>query len=176
MSFKNSILSMIVALVLGASICYFAMSQTAKEKSAWIDIKKLYSEFDYKKEIEKKVKSIEGERQRIMDSLELDLKIFIKKAESVKPDPEKINEFEAKRQEYLMKKDQFEKDNITMEENYNAQILNQLNQYVKDYCKENKLEFVFGADGNGNLMYAPESKDITTDVLVYVNNKYKGVK
>ena len=51
-----------------------------------------------------------------------------------------------------------------------------LNDVILDYGKENECDYILGADGSGSLMYAKDSDDITKDVLVYINNKYKGVK
>jgi len=57
---------------------------------------------------------------------------------------------------------------------YDKEILAQLNQYVRDFGAKNNYEYIFGNDGNGSLMYAQESNDLTRQVTEYINQKYAG--
>ena len=52
--------------------------------------------------------------------------------------------------------------------------MTQLNEYIEDFGEENKLDYIFGANGTGTIMYGNESKDVTKEVVTYVNKKYVG--
>ena len=47
-----------------------------RSKTGYIIIEEVYNKFDLKKELEKQFNSIKTERKKILDSLELDLKLF----------------------------------------------------------------------------------------------------
>lgn len=147
-----------------------------KKKIVYVKTGELYSGFEMKKELENTYVTVQKGRKHQLDSLELELKILNKRFDVEGEKKELVNIFEAKRENYLLKKQQFEQDDALMQEQFTAKIQKQLNQYVMDYGKENECDYILGADGSGSLMYAKDSDDITKDVLVYINNKYKGVK
>lgn len=161
--------------ILSVSAMLLMSSCSGNSKLGWVNINEIYTEFVFKKELEKKLLETKQARKGILDSLELELKILSKEIQSENgKSKERIALFEVKRENYLNKKQQLEDDNSVMEGQYNEQILNQLNQYLKDYGKENKFRYIFGTSGSGSLMYAEEADDITKDVIVYINEKYKG--
>ncbi len=53
-------------------------------------------------------------------------------------------------------------------------VINDINDYVKEYGKKNGHKIIFGASGGGNIMYADESADLTQKVLEGLNAEYKG--
>ena len=87
---------------------------------------------------------------------------------------EKKNEFKVLSEDYFSKKKNFTEDNQRVEKEYEEQILKQLNQFIYDYGKENGIDFIYGASGNGNLMYASDKYDITETIIKYVNQRYSG--
>jgi outer membrane protein len=57
-------------------------------------------------------------------------------------------------------------------EKYTADIWKRINEEIGNYGKENRFEFIFGASGNGSLMYANDAKDITSEMVAYLNARY----
>lgn len=53
-------------------------------------------------------------------------------------------------------------------------VINDINDYVKEYGKKNKYQIIFGASGSGNIMYAAEGTDLTQKVLEGLNADYDG--
>ncbi|WP_418501220.1 OmpH family outer membrane protein [Flagellimonas sp.] len=53
-------------------------------------------------------------------------------------------------------------------------LINDVNDYIKEYGAEHGHKIIFGAMGSGNIMYAKEATDITKDVLEGLNNRYNG--
>lgn len=145
--------------------------------TGFIIIQEVYSGFDMKKEIEVKYNKTKNARDKILDSLELELKILARKIQSEnEKNKETIEQFNVKRDEFVQRKQTYEEDNAALTKQYDLEILTQLNQYVKDFGEKNNYTYVFGNDGNGSLMYALEANNITKEVIEFINAKYKGVE
>jgi outer membrane protein len=171
---KLCIISIILSVVFGSLYIY---DKCKPNKMAFINISELFNNFELKKEYERKVTLTKSSRQKIVDSLEFGLKLLGKKIESEGgKNKEDINVFTVKRNDFFEKKKAFEEDNERQTKEYDQQIITQLNQYVKDFGKENSYLYIYGNDGNGSLMYANESNNITKEVTSYINLKYRGIK
>jgi outer membrane protein len=169
-----------VGVLVAVSLSLFAMGwliyeKTQAPKMAYVNIQQVFNGFDLKKEYEKKFTQSKNSRERILDSLESELRFLGKKIETENAkNKEDINNFSLKRERYVEKKRLLEEDNAKQTKQYDNEIILQMNQYVKDYGKENKYTFIYGSDGNGSIMYAPDSKDITKEITDYINARYKG--
>lgn len=163
----------IVTLSTSLLIIVYLLNNHNKE-IAWVDINQIYSEFEYKKELQIKLEQTQNARKYILDSLELELKLLQNNLSRNSDKSILIEQFNQKRQNYLSQKEIFEEDNRMMIKNYDNQIINQLNQYIKDYGEENGYDFIFGADGTGSLMYANNESNITKELKEYINQRYKG--
>jgi outer membrane protein len=160
-----------VALVIALVCCYYR----SVEKTGYVEISKLFEEFKLKKELAAQLQQIKSTRKNITDSLEFELKAIAKQIQvEGQKDKLRINEFELKRERYFEKKKQFEDDNIAVGKQFDTQIIAQLNQYVKDYGDKHGYTYIFGADGSGFLMFSLEKKNITEEVKIYINERYKG--
>lgn len=163
----------LVIVIVSVSVSFF-INRTSAVKVAWFNLPEVFNSFEYKKEMEKKYIKTEETRKKIIDSLELELKILVKSIEADRNDKDKLAQFSAKRERYYEKKQQFEEDNSQMKTQFNSEIYTQLNQYVKDYGKEKGYKIVFSAEGSGALMYGDPVLDITQELKGYVNEKYQG--
>jgi outer membrane protein len=176
---NNKIIFKIIigALLISGVVCLnYWLCGKQNKAIVWVNLSNVYNEFDLKKELEGKFRIVQTERKKILDSLELNLKVLGNQVELTKgKDETKLYEFQMKREEYLTKKEQFEQDNAQLQGDYNQQVLTQINQYVKEYALSNNYSYVLGADGTGALMFAEDGVEVTKDVLVYINNKYKGI-
>ena len=145
-------------------------------KLAYAEINTVYNAFELKKELEEKLAQTQQERQAILDTLKLRLQVMNDELSQKKPKPsdEEIQEFQLLGQEYQMKNQRFQEDNKALIEQYDQQIWNQLNQYMKEYGEKNGYDFIYGASGNGNLIHANEAANITEELSQYANKKYKG--
>jgi outer membrane protein len=173
---NKNILGILILIISIISANYYITEQQFKKRFAWVNLSKIYNEFSLKKDLEKKLMVVETARKKITDSLELELKVMVNQFELLN-DAEKNNQstiFQIKKQEYLTKKQEFDEDNEQLKTDYHQQVLTQINQYVKDYATGHNYSMIYGADGSGVLMYAEEKIEITNEVLLFVNNKYKG--
>jgi outer membrane protein len=168
---KFPVILLILVVCIGSLICYLYF---AKEKTAYVDIKALYEGFDMKKELSDKLTRVQTARSKILDSLEMELKILSQRINLKKTD-EDMAVFNVKRESFFSKKQQFEEDNQATVADYDAKILKQLNQYIEDYGKLNSYTYIYGSSGNGELLYGDKNKEITKDLIGFVNGKYKGM-
>lgn len=59
------------------------------------------------------------------------------------------------------------------EQNTTQTVINDINDFVTEYGKKNNYDIIFGASGNGNIMYADKGTDLTQIVLQGLNADYK---
>ncbi|MBS1650934.1 MAG: OmpH family outer membrane protein [Bacteroidetes bacterium] len=175
--------SILTTIVLSGIVCFIALciyNKMYHTKTAYLEIKKVFNGFQMKKELEKEYEKTQKGRDKILDSLSLNLKLMSKhlndqKNAKVEIPKDEIYQFEYNREEFLKLKKQYQEDNAVLSQKYDNQILAQLTQYVIEYGKKNDYDIILGADGNGSLMYSKETYNISDDIIVYINNKYKGI-
>lgn len=171
---KNIALGLgIIGLII---LSLFIYHKNFATKVVYIDIPKVFNRFDMKTELQEKYKKVEAGRKRIIDSLAFNLQIMSKKMQSNQNDKQLMYEFDVKREEYFKKKNLTEQDNVALSNQYDKQILERMTQYIVEYGKNNKLDIIMGADGNGVLMYANEKYDRSEEIITHINKKYKGIE
>jgi Skp family chaperone for outer membrane proteins len=167
---------MLVGAIALVVISLYTYHRCFEKKIAYIDIPKVFNGFEMKKEMQEKYKKTEVTRQRVLDSLSLELQMLSRKLQSDKNNRELMFEFDSKREIYFKKQRQNEEDNLALSTQYDKQILGQMSQYMLDYGKANGYDVILGADGQGGLMYADEMLNISDEITEYINDKYKGVE
>lgn len=168
-----------INIAFGVAVIFFVVLyffQEKGEKTAYVNTIKLYNGFTYKVELEEEIIEKQKSRKWVLDSLKIGLQNLANIIDAGKKEKkqEKINEFEALRSKYLLTQQNFEEDNQVEVEKYTNQIWEQLNQYVGDYGESNGFEYIYGADGEGKMMYAKKENDLTEELIGYVNLRYSG--
>ncbi|MGQ0829857.1 MAG: OmpH family outer membrane protein [Bacteroidota bacterium] len=176
MGIKNKT-TVIITGLLFCVIGWNIYQDVTSPKSGYILITEVYSGFEMKKEMEKKYLQAANARDKLLDCLALEVKVLGGKIErDQQKNEETIKQFENKRQEFFQRKQTYEEDNNALSKQYDQEILTQLNQYVKDFGEQQGYTYIHGNDGNGSLMYAQEARNITKEVIEFINNKYKGIE
>lgn len=165
------IISMAVSII---AILISLFYNNDQKKLAVVDLQRVFSEFSYTLELEASVDSEFRSKRAYIDSLEMSLKrIEMQLLTGRNSDLE---------QQHSIIKNQWEIESISFENAYttkieesNEKIWGQLNQYISDFGKEKNYDIVFGASGDGKIMYAKDEVDVTEEVIEYVNNKYAGL-
>lgn len=154
-------------------ISYFNFRNESK-KFAYVDLQKVFNEFQLKAELSAKYQNVVEQRQLTLDSLALNLESFRNVLNENQTDIFLKQKYNLIAQKYQQKSQEFENSNQELQQKYNDQIWAQINQYVKEYSSAENLMIVFGGNGSGSIMYVDESKDITTNLINYINAKYNG--
>jgi outer membrane protein len=171
MKSKSIIIVLVIGIVIVTGILLF--QKTNAPKLAYVKSNDVYNAFELKKELSAKLETVQNKRKAILDSLLIPLKMLAAQLKQ-NNDEKQYMQFQLQQQNYLERKQEFEEDNQRLTDEYSSQIWKQINQYIADYGKEKGYAFIYGATGDGSLMFAGEHYEITTEVSNYVNEKYSG--
>lgn len=168
-----------VAILLAAISFYFAKSSS---ELVYVDVNKLIEGYKRTKiakaEFDKKANIMKGNIDSLMTGWQKELQNYEKERTSLSPKElqlkqellqnkqQQINGY----QEAIQKKIQEEDKKVTQT------VINDINDYVKEYGKKHGYKIIFGASGGGNIMYGEESSDLTADVLKGLNAEYGSKK
>lgn len=167
------ILAMFIAIIV-LSVFGFTKKDTAN-KTAYVELAVLFDGFDMKKELESKLKKDLAVKQNDLDSIMFILQGLSNKLNTTKENyNENALQFQQLQNYYVQQKKTFDEYSYTKTDQFDKQILEQLTQYVTDYGKLHDYDYVYGATSTGNIMYAKDTKNITKEVLLFINNKYQG--
>lgn len=172
--YKN--ISIVSGLVLALVLSGFALWRSGRTgKIAFIRTEEVYNSFSMKQELERKLKDTEKARQFMLDSARLQLQAMERDLRQLpKIDTLVLGRFNLKQREYYSLEQRFQEDNQALAKTYTDQIWTQINQYAQDFGKDKGYDYVFGASGDGTLMFAGESHDVTDQVKTYINERYQG--
>jgi Skp family chaperone for outer membrane proteins len=171
--FKNALLG--ISFVCGVAALVIVLS-SKEPKPVYIEMGKVYEEFQLAKELTKELETILKSKKTYIDSLYENLRRGTQELKfKEKKNIEDIKSLAKLEEEFYYKKQQFEKENQAMSTDVNTKVWNQLNQYIKDYGELKKLTILFGANGQGNIMYGNAKYDVTKEVVEYVNGRYNDI-
>lgn len=144
----------------------------SREKTAYLEMNSIYNDFEMTKSMESEYDNVIKNRNSILDSLKSELQLMA----AIKMTPQQEKVFLLKRQQFLEKSEKFEEDNEIIKQEYVNKIWTRLNGYIKQFGDENGYDFIFGANGQGTIMYAKDIKNITKEVSSFVNKRFNGVR
>lgn len=136
------------------------MSCTSK-KTGYVDIFRLVKEFELQNEYSAQAKKDMDMQKAMIDSM-----VYLERLKN--PDGYES----VKNDLYLELYNKTEQKNKEIE----SMIWKRLNPYLEDFGKEEGYQFIYGANGTGNVLYADKEQDITDEVIKYVNKRYHDKK
>jgi outer membrane protein len=164
----------LLALVLsGMSVykSYFTSETVVLNKTGYVEIAVVFEQFEMKKELQATLESDLQSKQFLLDSLMFQLQTLNNKLSSeAKPEGAEIQKFQQLQNYYAQQKEVFDNYSYDKTAQLDKQIITQMSQYIKDYGKANGYDYIFGATGTGNILYAPESANVTKEIIEYINN------
>ena len=170
---KQTILPVALSLLICVScILFISMTRT---NNVYVINAEVYNNFEMKKELEARMTVTQQQRKSILDSLGLKIEM-LKQTYYMNgsSDTTTANVIRGMQQELYTRQQMFTEDNERMMQQYEEQIWKQLNQYAQDYGKEKGYTILFGANGDGGIMYADQAVNVTEELKMYVNEKYRG--
>jgi len=163
------------AIVISLIAIYFAKSSS---ELVYVDVNKLITGYSKTKvakaEFDKKANLMKANVDSLVANWQTELKNYEKERASISPKElklkqellgnkqQQINGY----QEAIQKKIQEEDKKVTQT------VINDINDYIKEYGKDHNYKIIFGASGGGNIMYADESTDLTEEILKGLNAEY----
>jgi len=138
---------------------------------------KLYSEFDLAKELDAELQSFSKVKTRELDSLTLVFDNMTSQFEQLEEIPANAYQnYNDLRNVILFREKNYQEELVSISQDYDQQIWERINGYVTDYAKEKDYDFILGASGDGNLMFAKDTLDITDELIIYCNSNYNGTE
>lgn len=163
---RHLYLLIVVAIVL--SLLSLFLVFYLQPSVGYIDSVQVYNEFQLKKELEGRISGVQKAKQRTLDSLVVELEMLKKE--------NRLADFGRKKEYYLILEEKYQRENEQLVAEYQSQIWKQLNQYIKDYGRDESYDMIWGASGDGSLVYSESGKNLTEDVIRYVNDRYNDEK
>jgi outer membrane protein len=161
------LLGIIGALAI-ASLGWHIYDFEHRTEVVFVSVPEVFNGFDMKKEMEKKFEATSEQRKLILDSLKFN---FNQRFATEEP-----SSLESLKREILFKEQQFEEGNAATLQDYNQQVLTQLNVYMKEFGEQHEYDIILGAQGTGSLIYAEQEKNVTAEMIEFVNARYRGIE
>ncbi|MEM9822747.1 MAG: OmpH family outer membrane protein [Bacteroidota bacterium] len=161
-----------LAIVIGLGALFLLWKNTPK--TAFVDLGYLYENFNGKKELANRLLYFENQQKGIMDSLAMDITSLQKKVtpQTGKAVLAKLNQQQSN---YYQLQRNFADQYQQQDQQYAEEVWQQINQYVIEYGEANGYDYIYGTSGNGSLMYGCDQRNISPQVLNYINQRYEGI-
>ncbi len=169
----------IALIALVASITSFVCDST-QDQPVYVDVNKLVEGYNRTKaernSFAKKTQVLKANVDSLVTNWQNELKAYEKERSGMsKKEMELKQELLANKQQQLNNYQQAIQKQIQEEDQKMTQtVVNDINTYVKEYGKSHGYPIIFGAGGNGNIMYAEDASDLTEKVLEGLNAQYDG--
>lgn len=150
-------LSVCVNLILASTTIYLTVT-TDSEREGYIVNQEVFDAFEGKKLLNDRLEQVKQQQTSYLDSIRNGLNQSNEKEMLFYQ--ERVQLFQATYQQ--------------LAQQYTAEIWQNINQYLKEFGEEYQYQFIYGATGDGNLMYGRQAENISEDVIRYINSKYQG--
>jgi outer membrane protein len=174
---KITLVTAFVALVLAAVSFYY--SQKSSEQ-VYVDVNKLLEGYKRTKvvraEFEVKAKTLTANVDSLVAGWQKELQDYEKnRSKYSKKELELKQELLGNKQQQINNYQQAIQKQVQEEDKKATQtVINDINDFVKEYGKKKGYKIIFGASGSGNIMYADEASDLTPIVLEGLNKEFEG--
>lgn len=175
----NKLAFPLALLALIASVASFFLLRSANEL-VYVDVNKLlegYKRTEVEREaFTKRTQVLKSNVDSLVTNWQNELKSYEKERSGMsEKEIELKQELLANKQQQLNNYQQAIQKQIQEEDQKMTQtVVNDINEYVKEYGKANGYRIIFGAGGSGNIMYAEDASDLTPKVLEGLNKQYEG--
>lgn len=174
---KLSLPIAILALAFAAFSFFFNQSNS---KQVYVDVNKLLEGYKRTKivraEFEVKAKTLNANVDSLVVDWQKELKLYEKERSTMsKKELALKQEILGNKQQQINNYQKAIQKQVQEEDKKATQtVINDINDYVKEYGKKKGHKIIFGAGGNGNIMYADESTDLTEKILEGLNREFEG--
>lgn len=143
-------------------------NNTVQDKTGFIYATEIFNKYEGTKERTTELEAIQNQQKKVLDSLKVEVTLLEGK---LAEDDEQLL---YKKQHYNRILSQFAENNQNQIKQHDGELWTQINQYIADFGKEKGYTYIHGVTGQGNLMYADSIRNITPEVIDYINLKYQG--
>ena len=131
----------------------------------YINNSKLFEGFIMTKEIKKLGEKEVQIRSKIIDSLQQQLN-----------NPSNKIPVNILMSQLVQEREALDKFNIEYSSTESQKIWSRISAYAIEFSQERNYKIILGAQPNTNLIYGDKGKEVTSEFLTFINNKYEGLK
>jgi len=167
----------IIALI-GAIGSFFFLQSSLE--LVYVDVNQLLDGYKrtkiVKAEFDEKAKTMKANVDSLVTGWQNELKTYEKERSSMsKKEIELKQELLANKQQQINNYQQaIQKQLVEEDKKVTQTVINDINDFVKEYGKKKGYKVIFGATGNGTIMYGEASADLTEEVLKQLNAEFEG--
>lgn len=179
----NKISNLLSLVALGISIAALGVLYFSTQSNlVYVDVNKLLEGYNRTKvvraEFESKAKVLNANVDSLMNDWQKELKLYEKERSTLTEKELGLKqELLGNKQQQINNYQQAIQKQIQEEDKKATQtVINDINDFVKEYGKIKGYKVIFGASGSGNIMYADKGADLTEQVLEGLNNDFDGKK
>jgi outer membrane protein len=171
-----SLLLSVLALLLAGYLIFASLGHS--NSYAYVDVNKLLDGYKrtevVRAEFEDKAKTLNANVDSLIADWQKELKTYEKERSSMsKKELELKQELLGNKQQQISNYQQAIQKQIQEEDQKATQtVINDINDYVKEYGKKEGFSIILGATGSGNIMYANDAADLTETVLEGLNKEF----
>ncbi|WP_299223288.1 OmpH family outer membrane protein [uncultured Aquimarina sp.] len=175
----NKIALPIAIIALVASVASFFYLQSSSDL-VYVDVNKLLDGYKrtkiVKAEFDEKAKTMKSNVDSLLADWQKELKTYEKERSGLsKKELELKQQLLGNKQQQINNYQQAVQKQLQEEDKKVTQtVINDINDFVKEYGKKNGYKVIFGATGSGTIMYGEESADLTDKVLEELNAEFEG--
>ncbi|MBN2613776.1 MAG: OmpH family outer membrane protein [Bacteroidales bacterium] len=133
---------------------------------------------DARKEYEKKAAVWQANADTLVSEWEKELKSYEKERIRMSAKERELKEqlLSNKQQQISQYREAVQMKAREEEQKMTQTVLNEVNDYLKEYGKKRGYTFILGATGVGNIVYANEARNITEEIIKGLNEQYNKAK
>ena len=167
----------IIALI--AAIGTFFYTQSSSDL-VYVDVNEMLEGYKRTKivrgEFEKKATTMKANVDSLVTGWQTELKAYEKERSKMsKKELELKQELLSNKQQQIGNYQQAIQKQLAEEDKKATQtVINDINDFVKEYGKNHGHDIIFGAVGNGNIMYAKEGTNLTPKLIELLNAEFEG--
>lgn len=150
--------------------CFFSLlfgCQNNAPKTAYVQGQLVFDGFAGKKEMQNKLTQEMNQQKAVLDSI----KVQAMRLGNSKENETKIAQLQ---EQYQILYEEHQVVGQQKMAEFSQEIWKQINEYSREFAEKNGYDYLFGAMGNGSLMYASPQYDVTEQLIQYINAKYEG--
>tara|TARA_B110000037_G_scaffold73901_1_gene88711 strand:- start:8835 stop:9419 length:585 start_codon:yes stop_codon:yes gene_type:complete len=173
---KLSLPFAILAILLSLGLFLYAQKSS---ELVYVDVNKLLDGYKRTKvvraEFEVKAKTLQSNLDSLVSGWQKELKDYEKnRSKFSKKELALKQELLGNKQQQINNYQQAVQKQIKEEDQKATQtVINDINDYVKEYGKKKGYKIIFGASGSGNIMYADKANDLTEKISEGLNKEFE---
>jgi outer membrane protein len=171
MNLKSVLLSLLVVGVFALTAVTFIKNKPAKV--VYVNMDELFNGFQMKKELENDFISRSNQIQKRIETLQIKITNF-KEEVNQKISANYVDSLNRANTQLSELNRQFQEEYMPLKEQYDAQIQNQLLNYMKEFGKANDYDLVITNLNGSTVIFGSDDVNVTTEALEFVNQKYAG--